>query len=69
MFLFALLLHNYRMLMSGSTLAECKSGYGLNLDTELKMLRVISRACNDPSVFIQVSSTYCGAHAVPRYDR
>uniref|UniRef100_A0A8C8SZA5 Probable imidazolonepropionase n=1 Tax=Pelusios castaneus TaxID=367368 RepID=A0A8C8SZA5_9SAUR len=53
-----------RMLRAGTTLVECKSGYGLNLETELKMLRVIERArwlldCN-------ISSTYCGAHSVPK---
>ncbi|KAM4672018.1 putative imidazolonepropionase isoform 1-T2 [Amazona ochrocephala] len=53
-----------RMLRTGSTLVECKSGYGLNLETELKMLRVIERAkqCMD----IGISSTYCGAHSVPK---
>jgi imidazolonepropionase len=30
-----------RMLALGTTLAECKSGYGLDVETELKMLRVI----------------------------
>lgn len=28
------------MLHLGTTLVECKSGYGLDLDTEIKMLRV-----------------------------
>uniref|UniRef100_A0A8D1VYZ0 imidazolonepropionase n=1 Tax=Sus scrofa TaxID=9823 RepID=A0A8D1VYZ0_PIG len=32
------------MMRAGSTLVECKSGYGLSLETELKMLRVIERA-------------------------
>ncbi|KAM7055956.1 putative imidazolonepropionase [Acridotheres tristis] len=53
-----------RMLRAGSTLVECKSGYGLNLETELKMLRVIERARK--SMDIGISSTYCGAHAVPK---
>lgn len=53
-----------RMLRAGSTLVECKSGYGLNLETELKMLRVIERA--KKSMDIGISSTYCGAHAVPK---
>ncbi|XP_051889923.1 probable imidazolonepropionase isoform X2 [Pristis pectinata] len=52
------------MLRAGTTLVECKSGYGLNLDTEAKMLRVIERARRELSVGI--SSTYCGAHSVPR---
>lgn len=53
-----------RMLRAGSTLVECKSGYGLDLDTELKMLRAIERARK--SMDIGISSTYCGAHAVPK---
>ena len=43
---------------------ECKSGYGLNLETELKMLTVIERARRQQN--IDISSTYCGAHAVPK---
>ncbi|XP_038666837.1 probable imidazolonepropionase isoform X1 [Scyliorhinus canicula] len=52
------------MLRAGTTLAECKSGYGLNLETETKMLRVIERARRELS--ISISTTYCGAHSVPR---
>ncbi len=54
-----------RMMRAGTTLVECKSGYGLELDTELKMLRVINSARN--SLPIGISATYCGAHAVPKY--
>ncbi|CAI5785762.1 probable imidazolonepropionase [Podarcis lilfordi] len=53
-----------RMLRAGSTLVECKSGYGLNLETEVKMLRVIERARRE--LDIGISSTYCGAHSVPK---
>ncbi|XP_062850166.1 probable imidazolonepropionase [Trichomycterus rosablanca] len=53
-----------RMLRAGTTLVECKSGYGLELDTELKMLSVIDAARR--TMPIGISSTYCGAHAVPR---
>ncbi|KAI1888042.1 hypothetical protein AGOR_G00180980 [Albula goreensis] len=53
-----------RMLRSGTTLVECKSGYGLELDTELKMLMVIETARRN--LDIGISSTYCGAHAVPK---
>ena len=52
------------MLCSGTTLVEAKSGYGLDLDNELKMLRVIERAKKEHNM--TVSSTYCGAHAVPK---
>lgn len=54
-----------RMQRAGTTLVECKSGYGLELQTELKMLEVIEGARR--SLPINISSTYCGAHAVPRY--
>ncbi|CAI5636352.1 unnamed protein product [Oreochromis niloticus] len=53
-----------RMQRAGTTLAECKSGYGLELQTELKMLEVIEEARR--SLPINISATYCGAHAVPK---
>ncbi|XP_027449044.1 probable imidazolonepropionase isoform X3 [Zalophus californianus] len=53
-----------RMMRAGTTLVECKSGYGLNLETELKMLRVIERARRQ--LPIGISATYCGAHSVPK---
>ncbi|KAJ7329930.1 hypothetical protein JRQ81_016104 [Phrynocephalus forsythii] len=53
-----------RMLRAGTTLVECKSGYGLNLEAEVKMLRVIERARRE--LDIGISSTYCGAHSVPK---
>lgn len=53
-----------RMLRTGTTLVECKSGYGLELETELKMLRVIERAHREMD--IGISSTYCAAHSVPK---
>jgi len=55
-----------RMIKGGTTLVECKSGYGLNTETEIKMLRVIERARSDPSIQVDISSTFCGAHAVPK---
>lgn len=54
-----------RMQRAGTTLVECKSGYGLELHTELKMLEVIEEARR--TLPINISSTYCGAHAVPKY--
>ncbi len=52
------------MLHGGTTLVEAKSGYGLNLDNEIKMLRVIEKAREEHP--ISVSTTYCGAHSVPK---
>lgn len=48
---------------SGVTTVEIKSGYGLDLDSELKMLRVARRlgARSD----IDVVATFLGAHALP----
>ena len=53
-----------RMLASGTTTVECKSGYGLDTDNEVKMLRVLERARK--MVPIEISSTFCGGHAVPK---
>ena len=51
---------------SGTTFAECKSGYGLEWDTELKLLRVLTKAKQELKSKISLSNTYLGAHAVPR---
>jgi imidazolonepropionase len=47
----------------GTGAVEIKSGYGLNTEDELKMLRVI-RALREQSP-ISIISTFLGAHAVP----
>jgi imidazolonepropionase len=49
--------HRRWMLRSGTTTFESKSGYGLDLDTELASLRAITAAGGVP--------TWLGAHAVP----
>ena len=51
------------MLSFGVTTCEAKSGYGLDLDTELKQLRVI-RALNG-SHPVDLVPTFLGAHALP----
>ncbi|MDR1974721.1 MAG: imidazolonepropionase [Bacteroidales bacterium] len=48
----------------GTGAMEIKSGYGLSLESELKMLRVISRLKETSPVAIK--ATFLGAHAVPR---
>ncbi len=48
---------------SGTGAVEIKSGYGLNTEDELKMLRVIRRLREETPVTIK--STFLGAHAVP----
>ena len=52
------------MLAHGTTTVEVKTGYGLDTETELKMLEVIAAA--DEEHPIDVVPTYLGAHAVPQ---
>jgi imidazolonepropionase len=47
----------------GVTTVEVKSGYGLDLDTELRMLRLARRL--PERVPVDVVTTFLGAHAVP----
>ncbi len=51
------------LLAEGVTLLEIKSGYGLDLETELKMLRVARRIGELRPV--KVVTTFLGAHALP----
>ena len=53
-----------RMLKLGTCLVEGKSGYGLELETEMKMLKVLHKANQEHS--IDIVSNYCGAHSVPK---
>ncbi len=48
---------------SGVTTVEVKSGYGLTLDDELKMLRVIRRLAAD--LPLRLVPTFLGAHEIP----
>jgi len=52
------------IIAKGTGCVEIKSGYGLNLDDELKMLRVIRRIAQERPLCVR--STFLGAHAVPR---
>ncbi len=47
----------------GTGAVEIKSGYGLTVDGELKMLRVINRLSNEYPITIK--ATFLGAHAFP----
>lgn len=47
----------------GTTTVEIKSGYGLNIDDELKALRIIKRLQKDTN--LRIVSTWMGAHEVP----
>ncbi|OQS01046.1 metalloprotease family M38 [Achlya hypogyna] len=52
-----------RMLKCGTTLAEAKSGYGLETETEIKMLKVLHKASQEHA--IDLVATYLGGHSVP----
>jgi imidazolonepropionase len=47
----------------GTTTIEAKSGYGLSLDAELKMLRVIQRLNHEGH--LRLVPTFLGAHEIP----
>ncbi len=51
------------LLREGLTTVEIKSGYGLDLETELKMLRVAGRL--GQGLPVTVCPTFLGAHALP----
>ena len=52
------------MIAKGTGAIEIKSGYGLNTEDELKMLRVIRRIKENTKALIK--STFLGAHAIGR---
>lgn len=52
-----------RMLAHGVTTCECKSGYGLTVEHELKQLQAIRELRHRQP--IELIATYMGAHAVP----
>lgn len=57
------------MLRAGTTTAEVKSGYGLTMADELKMLRAIRQLSTGP---VELAATFMGAHELPpefRQDR
>lgn len=51
------------LIAEGVTSLEIKSGYGLDIDTELTMLRVARRIQKERS--IHVCTSFLGAHAIP----
>ncbi|KAL6054226.1 putative imidazolonepropionase [Balamuthia mandrillaris] len=59
-----LLARLHRMLQAGTTLVECKTGYGLETDTEMKMLKVLHKAKSQ--VPVELVTTFLGAHSVPK---
>lgn len=55
--------HLKTMLMHGTTSIDAKSGYGLDMDNEVKSLRIINELAKEQPVEIAV--TFLGAHDVP----
>ena len=53
----------HKALKQGITTMEIKSGYGLNLESERKMLEVIHELKDEQP--IELTATFLGAHAVP----
>ena len=51
------------MMGFGVTTCEAKSGYGLNFETEIKMLKVLKKLNDDHPM--DIVSTFMGAHAIP----
>lgn len=51
------------MLASGTTTCEIKTGYGLDVESELKMLRAIATIAREHP--ISIASTFMGAHEIP----
>jgi len=56
--------HAAWFLKCGTTTIEAKSGYGLSVEDELKILRVMRRL--DQETPLEIVPTFLGAHAVPR---
>jgi imidazolonepropionase len=54
----------HEIIRSGTGAVEIKSGYGLTVDDELKMLRVARRIGQETP--LKVKTTFLGAHAVPK---
>ncbi|HNX93377.1 MAG TPA: imidazolonepropionase, partial [Syntrophomonas sp.] len=52
-----------QMLLHGTTTVEAKSGYGLDLDTEVKCLQLAMELNMEHPV--DIARTYMGAHAIP----
>ena len=51
------------MLACGTTTCEIKSGYGLSVESELKILRAIARLAREHP--LDIVATFLGAHEVP----
>jgi imidazolonepropionase len=59
--------HARWLLQCGTTTAEAKSGYGLTVESELKILRTIQQVGLQTP--LECVPTFLGAHAIPKSDR
>jgi len=55
--------HSRWLIRGGTTTVEAKSGYGLSVEAEIKMLRVVRRLNQETPV--EFVPTFLGAHAIP----
>lgn len=63
--LFAAALRHVRwFLANGTTTVEAKSGYGLETESELKILRVMRQLCRQGP--LEIVPTFLGAHEIPK---
>ncbi|MEX1189691.1 MAG: imidazolonepropionase [Bacteroidia bacterium] len=53
----------HEIISYGTTAVEIKSGYGLTLNDEIKMLRVVKRL--KETTPLEIKATFLGAHAIP----
>jgi imidazolonepropionase len=53
-----------RLIKMGTGAIEIKSGYGLTIDSEIKILKVIKRLKENSDITIK--ATFLGAHALPK---
>ena len=54
------------MLSHGTTTCESKSGYGLDLESEIKQLNVLKKLNESQSCNMSIAPTFMGAHAFPK---
>lgn len=53
-----------RMVRHGTTTAEAKTGYGLSLEKEMRLLRLLTQAARAGPLDLAIN--YCAAHSVPK---
>lgn len=56
--------HARWFLANGTTTVESKSGYGLDTESELKLLRVMRQLCREGP--LEIVPTFLGAHEIPK---